>query len=71
MVTPKVRYERLINILAEILPFWLLHSIFETKILVLKPTSVALFCCFLVVHFFPQVSLIMAIHTKHELTIYE
>ena len=29
--------------------------------LVLKPTSVALFCCFLAVYFFLKVSLIMAI----------
>ena len=34
--------------------------------LVLKPTSVAIFCCFLAVYFFPQVSLIMAILNTHK-----
>ena len=29
---------------------------FETKMLALKPTSVALFCCFLAVYFFPDVN---------------
>ena len=65
LVTPKVSYERLINILAVILAFWLLYSILETKMPGLKPTSVALFCCFLAVYFSPQVSLIMAILNTH------
>ena len=50
-VTPKVTYERLINVLPVILVAF--YSISETKMLVLKPTSVA-------VYFFQQVSLIMA-----------
>ena len=66
MDTPKVLYERLINILAVILPFWWLYSIFETKMPVLRPTSVGLFCCFLAVYSFPQVSLIMAILNTHK-----
>ena len=32
----------------------------------LKPTSVALFCCFLAGYFFPQVLLIMAILNTHK-----
>ena len=39
MVTRKFRYECLIKILTVILPFWLLNSIFQTKMLVLKPTT--------------------------------
>ena len=77
MVTPKVGYERFINILAVILPFLvaeiIVHSIFETKMLVTKPTSAALFCCFLVVYFVRKFHLPWQylIHTKHELTMYE
>ena len=71
MVTLKVGYERFINILAVILPFLvaevIVHSIFETKMLVTKPTCkrclILLFSCGL---FFPQVSLTMAILKTHK-----
>ena len=79
MVTPKVGYERFINILAVILPFLVaeiivcMYSIFETKMVVTKPTSVALFCCFFVIYFFRKFHSPWQylIHTKHELTMYE
>ena len=64
MITLKVTYERLINVLPVNLRFGSFIAFFETKLLVLKQTSVALFVVFLR-YIFPRK---FYSRTKHELT---